>query len=150
MSVQHNLGKIVICDLDGTIADLSHRLHHIKEEPKNWDLFFSECVDDAIHHDVIDLLWAVFPFGTQIYYFSGRSDVVKRETQYWLAKSGAPLGKLRMRKQGDHRPDHEVKAEMLQGIKPADVWFILDDRDQVVSMWRSKGFRVLQVANGDF
>jgi len=27
---------------------------------------------------------------------------------------------------------------------------VLDDRNRVVAMWRRRGFRVLQVANGDF
>jgi len=28
--------------------------------------------------------------------------------------------------------------------------FVLDDRDQVVNMWREQGFKCLQVAEGNF
>jgi hypothetical protein len=31
-----------------------------------------------------------------------------------------------------------------------DVKYVIDDRDQVVDMWRSLGLRVLQVAPGNF
>jgi hypothetical protein len=31
-----------------------------------------------------------------------------------------------------------------------NVWMVLDDRDQVVEMWRNLGLRVLQVAPGAF
>ena len=31
-----------------------------------------------------------------------------------------------------------------------DVEFVLDDRDRVVKMWRDRGLKVLQVAEGDF
>ena len=36
----------IICDIDGTLADLHHRLHHIKNGNKNWDAFFAEVKDD--------------------------------------------------------------------------------------------------------
>lgn len=147
-----NPDRDIICDIDGTIADISHRLHFIEGENKDWDAFFKACPDDKPHQDVIDLLWATFTFSRNLHYFSGRSDMVRRETENWLGDNRVPLGALHMRKSGDHRPDHEIKAEMIAelDLRPADVWFILDDRDQVVNMWRSKGFRVLQVADGRF
>jgi hypothetical protein len=36
--------KAVIIDIDGTLADTTHRLHHIKSKPPNWDAFFAECM----------------------------------------------------------------------------------------------------------
>ena len=40
----------VICDIDGTVADCSHRLHWIQSKPKNWKAFvflsiFNICPD---------------------------------------------------------------------------------------------------------
>ena len=58
-----------------------------------------------------------------------------------------------MRKDEDNRKDSIIKWELYEKhIKPMNVniLFILDDRNQVVEMWRSKGFTVFQVANGDF
>jgi hypothetical protein len=31
----------VIVDIDGTLADLSHRLHHVRNGGHNWDEFFA-------------------------------------------------------------------------------------------------------------
>lgn len=33
--------KYVIVDIDGTVADLSHRIHFIEGEKKDWDSFYN-------------------------------------------------------------------------------------------------------------
>ena len=57
-----------------------------------------------------------------------------------------------MRAAGDDRKDEIIKREIYnREIKPAfDVLCVLDDRDQVVRMWRAMGLTCLQVAPGDF
>lgn len=37
----------VVFDLDGTLADGDHRLHHITGETKDWRAFFAACGDDS-------------------------------------------------------------------------------------------------------
>ena len=32
--------EIVIFDIDGTLADVSERIHHVRKKPKNWNAFF--------------------------------------------------------------------------------------------------------------
>ena len=144
----------IIVDIDGTVSDTTHRLHHILNKPKNWDAFFAGCVDDAPHNDIISLLrFCAISLTTKFHYVSGRSDSVRLETLAWLKEYGCPRGELYMRKHGDHREDYVVKEEILDTdlkLTPDDVWFILDDRNQVVNMWRKRGFRVLQVADGNF
>lgn len=146
----------IIVDIDGTIANAEHRLHHIKKHPKDWDAFFVGCVDDKPYHDIIDLIRQLHytRIGLRVIYVSGRSDSVRAETEHWLRWHGLPLvdGALHMRKAGDYRPDDIIKEEILDrlGLQPSDVWFVLDDRDRVVQMWRRRGFRVLQVADGAF
>ena len=57
-----------------------------------------------------------------------------------------------MRKTGDNRKDCIVKRELFDAhIKDKYyIDFILDDRNQVVNMWRELGFTVMQVADGNF
>lgn len=59
-----------------------------------------------------------------------------------------------MRKAGDKRNDAIVKQEIwendISGSGRFDVFFVLDDRNRVVEMWREQGLKVLQVAEGDF
>ena len=60
--------------------------------------------------------------------------------------------KLFMREHNDHRADHEVKREMflVEIEDDYDIQFVLDDRKQVVDMWRKEGLPCFQVAPGDF
>ena len=57
-----------------------------------------------------------------------------------------------MRTLGDMRKDSIVKQELYEQniLGKFNVSFILDDRQQVVDMWRSLGLTVFQVAEGDF
>jgi hypothetical protein len=161
--------NLIICDLDGTIANIEHRLHYIKGPHKDWDSFNKACVDDTVNKDVREILWNMYDAGRDlsghpdlravsdrtVYFFSGRSDVVRKETEEWLREhvvapsmcDDLDRPKLFMRKEGDFRNDVEVKREMIHSlnITPDDVLCILDDRQGVVDMWRQEGFRCLQV-----
>ena len=57
-----------------------------------------------------------------------------------------------MRPEGDYRPDYQVKQEMLNSLKAEgfEVLFTVDDRKQVVDMWRRNGITCLQCAEGNF
>tara|TARA_R100001129_G_scaffold1007_2_gene875 strand:+ start:224 stop:817 length:594 start_codon:yes stop_codon:yes gene_type:complete len=155
--------KLIICDIDGTIANIEHRLHYIKGPKKDWDSFTKMCVFDEPYKDVIEILdslihgWTWDVCGAnerEFYFFSGRSEVVRKETEEWLKKHIPIIAEhdykdweLHMRKEGDYRPDTTIKYEMMYELKitPDDVLCILDDRQSVVDMWRQEGFRCLQV-----
>lgn len=142
-----------IFDMDGTIADLSHRLHHITKTPKDWRSFFAydAVIADAPIPHVIDLLWDV-AVSWPIVIVSGRSDECWEATMDWINTLGLPVEKLYMRTAGDKRPDNIVKRELLDkvladGFRPR---MVFDDRDQVVAMWREAGIPCAQVAPGSF
>lgn len=143
--------RCYLFDIDGTLADLTHRLHHIQKQPKDWDAFFEACQADVPISHVLDLV-AQLSNTTHVVFVSGRSDRVRNATEAWLRKQGLNDHPLYMRKDGDHRPDYQVKAGLLERIR-ADGWepiMAFDDRDQVVEMWRAKGIPCAQVARGDF
>ena len=140
-----------IFDIDGTLADCSHRLHHIQKQPKDWDSFFSGCDDDAPIAHICDLARLV-NLETTVVYVSGRSDQCRDQTEDWLKENNLWTGHLYMRSEGDHRPDNLIKIELLEqlradGFEPV---MAFDDRDQVVQAWRSAGVPCAQVAPGDF
>lgn len=140
----------VVFDLDGTLADCSHRVHHILHKPKDWRAFFAACGTDVPIEPLVTLCRNMCEdyekYRVEIW--SGRSDEVRDETREWLGKHvGWGWAKLRMRKAGDHRTDELVKAEFLTYGSP-DI--IFDDRSRVVDMWRSHGIVTCQVAPGDF
>jgi phosphoglycolate phosphatase-like HAD superfamily hydrolase len=140
-----------VFDLDGTLADLTHRLHFIQGETKDWDGFFAACGMDGLIRPAIDLLLNLTDGDHRVEIWSGRSDAVRKETERWLWRRAKipPAYLTRMRKAGDHRPDHVIKREFLTACDARpDV--IFDDRKQVVDMWRREGIACFQVADGEF
>ena len=83
---------------------------------------------------------------------SGRPASAKVDTVHWLNKHSVCYDAIYTRADGDFREDSLVKYEIYKEyIEPFyDVQFVLDDRNQVVKMWRDEGLKVLQVAEGDF
>jgi phosphatidate phosphatase APP1 len=139
-----------VFDIDGTIADCQHRIHHI--EAKDWRSFFAACGSDAPIPHIIGLAQDLYRSGRCVIYVSGRSDECSFETESWLDTHKLPVGPVYMRKAGDHRPDNIVKGELLDkvmadGYRPI---MAFDDRNQVVKMWRERGVPCAQVAEGDF
>lgn len=144
--------RCYIFDIDGTLADLTHRLPHIQKQPKDWDAFFAACEADAPIQHTIKLAIDVALAGAAIIYVSGRSDQCRDATEAWLRRYALPEGKVYMRKAGDHRPDHQVKVELLEQLRADghNPVMAFDDRNAVVKMWREIGVPCAQVADGDF
>jgi len=144
---------ILICDIDGVIADVTHRLHHIQEKPQNWDGFFEECDSDKPITTTIDFLRAARD-SFEIAYITGRPRSVREKTIAWFKSNYVPWQDwmvLAMRGNGDHRQDWIVKLELFdEWIDKTRVRAILEDRDQVVQMWRDKGYLCLQNKKGDY
>lgn len=144
--------KYIVVDIDGTIADGEHRVHHLLQEPKDWDSYFSKCDGDKPIKQIIDIVRSFYLRDSIIIFCTGRRDSERKKTEKWLNKNGLIIGALLMRKNGDCRHDTIVKPELLKkhGITPKNTAFILEDRNSVVKKWRELGFTCLQVAEGDF
>jgi len=141
--------RIIICDLDGTLCNCDHRLKFANK--KNWDKFNERCIDDTVNSDIANILSNLRSKETHIYLVSGRDSNFKDKTIEWLRLNDIYYDKLLMRGAEDYRPDYVVKKEILDNkIDKNKVWFVLDDRQSVVDMWRKSGLRCLQVQEGDF
>ncbi len=145
---------LVIFDLDGTLALVEHRLHHIRGARREWSRFFAACTDDSPNSPVVALLRSLHrEAGWEVRIWSGRSDEVRAETEAWLRRHVGIELPLIMRLRGDHQPDVTLKESWLLALSPADrarLRFIVDDRDAVVQMWRRHGVVCLQCAEGRF
>lgn len=139
----HGLPEVVICDIDGTVALMQGR------SPYDW----SKVGGDAPNQPVIDAL-ARLADGRQVLFMSGRSDVCWAETQTWLHLHIPPTisWSLHMRAAADNRPDRLTKSDLFDAHVRGrfNVAAVLDDRNQVVRLWRDLGLTCLQVADGDF
>jgi FMN phosphatase YigB (HAD superfamily) len=142
--------EIVIFDIDGTLADVSERVHHLQKKPKNWKAFFRGMAQDKAIKSMVRLCNILYSSGVRIILCSGRSEEHRSETVKWLANQGVKYHELRLRRDGDRRSDVIVKREMLAGIDKTKVLFVVEDRSRVVQMWRSEGLVCLQCAPGEF
>jgi hypothetical protein len=152
--VNPNAMPYIICDLDGTLSDISHREHHVRGKRKNWKRFFEGIPQDEISDVVADIVRHYYATH-KIVFVSGRPSHTRKDTVEWLGRCIPEITEyeLHMRPDGDFRADNLIKGEIYENeLKPrlGEPFFILDDRDQVVKMWRSKGLICLQVAEGDF
>ena len=149
MRTQH----IIICDLDGTLSNAERRKYLIDgSQKKDWATFYERCDEDDPHHDIADLLRRLVDSGLTVVYVTGRVESVREKTLAWLKRHDMPEGWIYMRPDGDFRQDCVLKSEIADqnGLTPERVFLALDDRDQVVKMWRERGIRCLQVAEGNF
>jgi predicted kinase/chorismate mutase len=139
-----DLPVCILVDVDGTLAKRGNR--------GVYD--FAKAIDDDVYHQtkfLLDLIdeqnrWKnpVVPNIT-IIIFSGREDKFEDITNQWLNKHDIPYKHVYMRKAGDKRADYIVKKEMYDNIikDKYNVFFVLDDRKQVVDMWKQNGLYVL-------
>lgn len=144
----------VLCDLDGTLADIRHRLKYVKTEPKDWKSFFEHISEDSPRTEIIELIKAYNLKGFDVIIVSARPDNYRKQTEEWLDKNiDGPLRPYKavlMRRAGDRRPDTEVKADILSTYFKdlSKISLVIDDRPSVINMWKEKGLGVMDVGNG--
>ena len=134
----------IISDLDGTLALMGQRSPYIAT---NCDLI------DAPNPPVVETIKLYYVNGHQIIFCSGREDKYEPETRRFIEKHLPGMNyHLWMRKSQDKRKDAVIKEEIYREHIEGKFWvkFVLDDRNQVVSLWRSLGLVCFQVAPGDF
>lgn len=142
----NSLPKTIICDLDGTLALLRNR--------SPYDA--STAHQDALNSPIANILEVYSQqtlYDMKIILITGREEKYRPQTVAWLKTHGIVYEALYMRTDGDGRKDTVVKKEIYTHSmqNKYDVLFVLEDRDQVVAMWRKDlGLTCLQVEYGDF
>ena len=140
------LPRCILVDIDGTVAKMGDR------SPFDWH----RVGVDTPKWPIIRLVQAMRASGYAIVFFSGRDAVCRPETTAWLVEHfnwPATDFTLVMRPKNDNRKDSIVKAELFQQhiLGRYYVEFVVDDRQQVVDMWRRMlGLTCVQVDYGDF
>lgn len=150
----------IICDLDGTLCNIEHRLHHVRGPgKKNWKAFCDEIPNDKPN------LWCAKLINRylgqadrssnseKVVFCSGRSDEYRKVTETWLhGYCFYNYEGLYMRRRGDSRADYIAKEIILdfELLTRYNILFAIDDRQQVVDLWRRRGLVALQCSHGDF
>jgi predicted kinase len=143
VTVDERLPKCIIVDVDGTLA------LHVSRGPFEYE----KCLEDAPNPRVVEIIKMLK--GTyEIVVCSGRegTEQCHGDTVEWLHRHGITYSAFFIRPEGDTRKDSIIKREILErDILPR--WnpvLVVDDRDQVVRMWRDAGLPCWQVADGAF
>ena len=143
--------KAVIFDMDGTLADCTHRLHHVRSQKKDWDKFFQGAGDDEPREEIVRLAREL-SVNNAILIASGRPESLRATTIKWLNQFNVPHEKIYLRKNNDFRKDGQVKGEMIAIMRKDgfDPWLVVDDRQTAVDSWRELGLCCLQCDDGDY
>jgi hydroxymethylpyrimidine pyrophosphatase-like HAD family hydrolase len=144
---------LIVFDIDGTLANIEHRLDYVRSKPKNWKAFDAGIPNDKVNEPVATVLVNMADAGHDIVLASGRNERSRQATVDWLYDNELDCyQKLYMRKADDFRSDDIVKQEILDeiiadyGRKPD---MVFDDRPRVVKMWRDNGIFVFNVYQGE-
>jgi phosphoglycolate phosphatase-like HAD superfamily hydrolase len=135
---------LVVFDIDGVLADVGHRLHHLDGPRQNWSAFFAAAAGDPPLATGVALareLAAAHDLG----YLTGRPEGLRAVTRGWLRRHDLPPGPLWMRPPGDYRPARVMKLDLLRrhGAEHS-IEAVVDDDAEVVRALEAAGFAVLQ------
>lgn len=138
----------IVVDVDGTVADGSHRQHHL--DRNDWGAFFADMHLDSLYEHTKIMVDALRNDGYYIVIVTARPDEndYREKTVDWLKRHDIEYDAIYMRRAGDYRKDSIVKREILDqmmedGYLPV---LALDDRTQVVEeCWRASGIPCAQV-----
>jgi phosphoglycolate phosphatase-like HAD superfamily hydrolase len=135
---------LAVFDVDGVLADVRHRLHHLESRPKNWDAFFTSARHDPPLAEGIALCKESAK-DCEVVYVTGRPERCRQDTLDWFRAQGLPEGRLSMRGEGDRRPARMAKLQLLRRIsRDRTVAVVVDDDRQVCDAYEGAGFRVLR------
>ena len=132
----------IMCDVDGTVAKMVNR------GPYDWD----KVDEDIVNEPVAEVIRQFYNDGVAILILTARDGVAKGKTEKWLKDNDIPYDELFIKPKYDSRKDSINKREIFDNhIRGKyNVLFVMDDRDQVVQLWRELGLTCFQVDDGNF
>lgn len=144
--------KAVIFDLDGTLADGTHRLHllptvdlHLTD---SWNEFNRASKDDSPIHSTIEVCNIMVQAGLRVIILTGRSDIVRAETEAWLERNFVMYSELVMRPHSDNRKDIIIKEEFLRNqVGLENIVAAWDDSPAVIEHFRGLGITTYAVCD---
>jgi hypothetical protein len=145
---------VAVFDLDGTLADITHRRGLVEGPNKDWEAFFSQCDQDRPNKPVIEMAQRL-AMSHEIHVVSARREKETAVTKTWMQDQGIPYSALWMLRPDEgedkYTPDVELKQQWFdQFANRGRIAYVFDDRDKVVAMWRRNGLTCFQVAEGNF
>jgi hypothetical protein len=139
-----NTRPLAVFDLDGTLADSSHRQRFLDRRPRDWDAFFAAAPADPPLADGVALCREAAR-DCEVVYLTGRPERCREDSLAWLAEQGLPDGALHMRRNDDRRPARVTKLQILRGLgRNREIRMLVDDDELVCDAAEQAGFRVVR------
>ena len=135
----------IVYDIDGTLADASHRRHFVGGEKKDWQQFLKASAEDKLVQSAADMWAEHVREGYVIIVMSGRPAWLAETTRLWLAKHGLHPEKQLMRDNKDRSPDANIKRYYLHQLRRQgyNVLMAVDSRKEAAAMWKEEGIPVV-------
>lgn len=129
---------LAVVDVDGVVADVRHRLHHLHGR-RSWHAFFAAADEDTLLPEGARLV-ADLAREHEIVWLTGRPEWLRDTTVDWLTRNGLPAAEVHLRPAGDYRPAPEFKVAALRRLAARGIAAVVDDDEQVIAAARSAGF----------
>ena len=139
-----------IFDVDGTLANVDPYLHLVRGSNKDYDAFHEASIDALPHSEVVDMLNKTVSDGHSVLIVTSRKEKWRGLTSMWLARNNIRSHALFMRSDDDHRPDYEVKKDILDKIN--NHWNVLhavDDNPSVIQLWQEHNIPTTKIGTWD-
>ena len=134
---------VAVIDIDGVVADVRHRLHHLRRTPARWDRFFAQASADPLLEVGADAARDLASTH-KVVWLSGRPEWLRTVTQTWLDRHALPAGEVLLRPDGDYRPAARFKLTVVRRLaKSHGIAAMLDDDPVVVRTIRAAGFPIV-------
>lgn len=139
--------KIILCDIDGTIADNTHRQHYLKSK-KDWVSFFMHLDKDKPICSSIDKINSEYYAGKTIVFLTGRPELYREKTEEWLSRFFNMDLIVIMRSDNDRKNKIDCKLEMFKkNFKTSDIDYVMDNDEDLISLWEKIGLNTYLVNN---
>lgn len=132
------LVSVAVFDIDGVVADVRHRLHHLHPR-KSWDAFFRDAADDPLLDEGARLALELAA-DHDVVWLTGRPEWLREVTEEWLRRNDLPGTELHMRPDGDYRPARSLKLTVLRKLAAREVAAFVDDDSEVIAAAEAAGF----------
>jgi hypothetical protein len=141
--------RTVLVDVDGVLADGSHRQHLLNGEKKRWQDFFRAISDDQPLLATVTLVDLISD-DTLITLLTARPESIHDDTVAWLREYEIRWDLLIMRGHRDHGPSTEMKRLAVEELRYAgfDPVLAIDDDQRNITMYEEENIPALYLHSG--
>ena len=138
--------SVVILDADGTLFNNhSDAVKYLSGRKKNFPGFYNAVTKAPVNSNVLNMVTQMRQKdGLNIVLVTGRTNDFANPLIDALVRSGAPVSKLFMKREGDMRPSNEHKEDVINSLRDSGfvVVHAIDDRAKDVDIFRRNNVMV--------